>query len=321
MAATTARDMVSSGLKDSERLGASVTNKEATDALAFSRANKLRNPHVADDGANAVNGTKENFTSAPTTQNKADLNTTKNVQSTEDANPHQTGQDKPIDGKDGPLTTSDRLAKIKEMLPSGTTALFGLSVIGLVAYASSSLDATDGVSANITSITIASSTSSGTVLTIAYDPPNALFNPCINDSIDLSSDIPIFGGQSGLKITSLPSTTSIQVTSTTQNTKTFPSSSSPSPILNNVGKFVDHTSIANQFTSSIVGVGTVVADTAAQLGGVAAADAGSLVGAAGGALGGAICSSFKILCNKWLWIGILILIVMGGVLAFMSKKN
>lgn len=321
MAATTARDIISSGVKDSEKLGASVTNKEATDALAFSKANKLRNPHVANDGANAVNGTREKFTSAPTNQNKEDLKTTENLQASVDANTNLTGNDKPVKGKDDletkTLTTSDRLEKIKKMLPSGTTALFGLSIIGLVAYASSSLDATDGVSAKITSITIASSTNSGTVLTIAYEPPNALFNPCINDSINLSSDIPIFGGQSGLKITSLPSTTSIQVTSTTQNIKTFPSSSSPSPKLMNTGHFVDNTSIANQFTSSVVGVGTVVADTAAQLGGLALSDAGSLAGSAGNV----ICSSFKILCNKWLWIGILALIVIGGILSLMSKKN
>jgi hypothetical protein len=316
------KDLIESGVKDAEHQGLNVTREEGEDAAIFSRQQKILNPHVQHDGESLIGGHPDggNFTAAPTVENKRDLKTTEDLQTNEKTNPHPTGEDKPIDGKGGKLTLGDRLNKIKSMLPGNQTLMFGLSVLGMVGYVSANLDSTDGVSARITNITIESSTNSGTVLIIAYTPPNILFTPCINDSVDLSSDIPIFGGQSGLKIIALPSTTSIKIISTTSNIKTFPSSSSPSQVLMNIGSFTDHTSVANQLVSSVVGVGTIVADTTAQVGGAVISDAGSLAGAAGGALGGAICSSFKILCNKWLWLGILLLIVAGIILAFKSKK-
>lgn len=318
-----AKDLTKAGVKDARAAGMKVSEEEAKNAEKFSRDARARNPHVSDHGSETIEGHPEGnkFTSAPTEENKQSLTITEDLTVKNNKTPPRTGEDNPIDGKGGKLTIGDRLNKIKGMLPGNKTLMFGLSVVGMTGFVSSKVDATDGVSAQITSITIASSTSSGTVLTIAYTPPNAMFTPCIHDSIDLSADIPIFGGQSGLKVTALPSTTSIQVTSTTSNIKTFPSSSSPSQIITNIGSFIDHTSVANQLESSLVGVGTIVADTAAEVGGVVISDAGSLAGAAGGAFGGAICSTFKILCNKWLWLGILFLIIAGIVLAVMSKTK
>jgi hypothetical protein len=318
-----AKGLSKAGVRDGRAAGMHVSEQEGRNAEKLAREARARNPHVADHGADTVKGHPEGkkFTAAPTEENKKSLKTTEDLTARNNANPPRTGEDHPIDGKGGKLTIGDRLNKIKSMLPSTQTLIFGLSVVGMAGFVSSKVDATEAVSAQITSITIASSTSSGTVLTIAYTPPNAMYTPCIHDSIDLSGDIPIFGGQSGLKVTALPSTTSIQVTSTTSNIKTFPSSSSPSQILMHIGSFIDHTSVANQLESSVVGVGTIVADTAAEMAGVVISDAGSVAGAAGGALGGAICSTFKILCNKWLWLGILFLIIAGIVLAVMSKTK
>jgi hypothetical protein len=318
----TATQLASDGAAASRRKGFDVDNKVAREKYNWSSGMNREAPYRRQRGADTIDKkADESYNTEASPENIRDLGVTQEIHGNLPKTHPRTGEDGPIDEKGGHLTIGDRLQKVRGMLPGTQTLMFGLAVVTLSGYASAILDATDGVRAKITSITIVDTSSTGTVLTIAYTPPNEAFNPCINDSIDLSSDIPLFGGQSGLKVTGLPSTTSVQVTVPVPNVKTFPSSSSPVPTLMNVGSFVDHSSIANQFTDSIVGVGTIVADTVAQVGGVVIDDAGQLVGKAGGAAGGAFCSTFKILCNKWLWLGILLLIIIGIILAVMSKKN
>ena len=322
MAPKIPKQIVSDGVAASKRNNRTVDRKVAEREYAWVSGMRNKQPFVSNKGANTINKKADNsYNTEASEENIKDLGVTRDLHANLPNTHPRIGQDVPLDGKVGKLTIGDRLKKVKDMLPGNKTLMFGLAITTLSGYASAILDATDGVTAKITSITIVSTSSAGTVLTIAYTPPNEAFNPCINDSIDLSSDIPLFGGQSGLKVTGLPSTTSVQVTVPVPNVKTFPSSSSPVPTLMNVGSFVDHSSIANQFTDSIVGVGTIVADTVAEVGGVVVDDAGQLVGKAGGAVGGAFCSTFKILCNKWLWLGILLLIIIGVILAVMSKKK
>jgi hypothetical protein len=319
----TATQLASDGAAASRRKGFGVDNKVAREKYNWSSGMNREAPYRRQRGADAIDKkADESYNTEASPENIRDLGVTQDIHGNLPKTHPHTGKDVRLDdGKVGPKTIGDRLQKVRDMLPGNTTLMFGLAVVTLSGYASAILDATDGETAKITSITIVDTSSTGTVLTIAYTPPNEAFNPCINDSIDLSGEIPLFGGQSGLKVTGLPSTTSVQVTVPVPNVKTFPSSSSPVPTLMNVGSFVDHSSIANQFTDSIVGVGTIVADTVAQVGGVVIDDTGQLVGKAGGAVGGAFCSTFKILCNKWLWLGILLLIIIGIILAIMSKKN
>jgi hypothetical protein len=237
------------------------------------------------------------------------------------------GQDGKKPGETDAQLSQSRLDKVKAMLPSGTTILMGLSVVGLTSYAGAAVDATDGVQADILSITIVSnSASEGTLITIAYTPPNALFNPCAKDSIDLSPDIPVFGGKSGLEVVSAPTNNSIQVKCPDVNIKMFPqissqSASSSKPSWGPGGKFTDHTSLANQFTDSTVAVATVLAVSAVGVADAGVSAAADVAGNTVKEVGGTFCKTAPILCNWKLWVGIGILIVMGLILSLAGKKS
>jgi hypothetical protein len=206
----------------------------------------------------------------------------------------KTGEDGKIEGngdaaKDAEATTSSRLGKFKqylgELLPSGKTILLGVAVVTIIAFISTRLDGTDGVSASITELQIVSSSSEGTIINVSYQPPGAYFTPAVNDDITFNSSVPSLAKYTG-KITSIVSSATIQVLVSGIQLTTFPpmssiggssiggssiggssiggssiggssiggssiggsSSAAPGTILSggNLGQFTDHTSFINQ---------------------------------------------------------------------------
>jgi hypothetical protein len=243
-------------------------------------------------------------------------------------------------GKDGKLTdkssasetetaTNSRLSKLKEYLPSKSQILFGLGATAFVGYLGVMLDATDGESAFITQLQIIGQVSTGTIINIVYTPPNTNFSPCINDSIDISSDIPFIGGLSGIQIVAIVDETTIQIISPTTIT-TFNNNPSPSPSPSAInllkissGTFTDHSSLLNQFNSTVSGCASIVNNAivqaansagialglASSLAAQAINDGVSLIALAASDSKWAICKTVPFLCNTTVWIIVAIVVV------------
>jgi hypothetical protein len=264
----------------------------------------------------------------------------------------KTGEDGKIEGngdaaKDAEATTSSRLGKFKqylgELLPSGKTILLGVAVVTIIAFISTRLDGTDGVSASITELQIVSSSSEGTIINVSYQPPGAYFTPAVNDDITFNSSVPSLANYTG-KITSIVSSATIQVLVSGIQLTTFPpmssiggssiggssiggsSSAAPGTILSggNLGQFTDHTSFINQTNglfTNMAGVATHAMTTVLDDAASAVVDAIDNAKKVGSAAAGALCDTIPFVCHWYTWVIVAVIVIVLIIIFFSSSSN
>lgn len=231
----------------------------------------------------------------------------------------------------------------------------GVSTTTMLAYAGLYVDNTDGLTVNISTITI---DTDNNYAIIEYTRPNSFYKPSVGDTVSFSTNC-------NLGALDVPISEIINISGTTQRFKvdissmaTQPPSGPMSPPATGTRTFIVHADFGNQFASVLSDFTSGVVRTIADVAGIAidaAADltadalnaalrglsqvapiigdslvtvidaAGGAAGAAAGAAGGAakkgLCALVPILCNSTiLWL--LLFLIVGGVLfSIVSTKK
>jgi hypothetical protein len=203
-------------------------------------------------------------------------------------------------GKTDVEVQQSREGVFKKYVPDGST-LFGIAMVGYVTYCGLKLDATDGVTVNITELKVTSNTATTTTIEVSYASDDPLFDPCPGDAIVFSSDTPVPLAGITQNITKVVGDRTLQIiVGSSSPILGFGDTPIPDLTTGKLGSITCHSSFENQFTDTAAGIidQTINLAKNALLAGMSAA------AEVGAGAGNALCKTAPFLCNWITWLAV-----------------